>query len=719
MEENLRLLAEKLGLSVRFSDAGLIKKDYEVSEDVIRFIADSLGIKAWTADDVNASLAEIERCRWMRTLDTIYVVEEGDVGFSAVVPVSRLGAAFDIIAAPENSGPGIFGQLSFRVSDTGERYVLDGTELARIELRINTALSFGYYSLTFKMDEDLFFSTLAVAPRRCFENAALSGGKVWGFNIQLYSLKSERNWGVGDFTDLSELVKIAARSGANVIGLNPLNVLNHTYPEDASPYSSLSRLFMNPIYIDIENVPEFMPSDREDNLELIKELRGSELIKYTEVYRLKVKLLGEFYKRFKFGKDQKRQTDYQRFCESKGIDLDKMAVFQCLYDEKCASGWCGGWRAWEKEFQNFNTEAIQKYITSHKERIEFFKFMQFEAERQFDLAHQTAVECGMRLGFYRDLPVGVNSESTEVWSDPELFIPGVGAGAPPDAFFPAGQKWCLGTFNPFVLKEKCYQPFIKILRANMRSAGALRIDHVMGLMRLYIIPDSGTAGTYLYFNFRDMLNIVALESHLNQCMIVGESIGNVPDGFIDTLRARNVYSLGVLWAERFDAGWGDFRSPQQYPEYAFTSIGTHDMAPLRMWWFGYDIALMRSLNIIDNDETQSHAYQKREVDRWKLLHVLDINGVWPEDNLRKGDYIYGEAYPEGIEEAVHRFAARSVSKVFLAQPEDIFHVEKMQNLPGVDRDKHPNWRRKLPVDLEKFETDIAYIRNIRAIRRER
>lgn len=351
MEENLRLLAEKLGLSVRFSDAGLIKKDYEVSEDVIRFIADSLGFKAWTADDVNVSLAEIERRRWMQTLDTIYVVEEGDVSFSAVVPVSRLGAAFDIIAAPENSGPGIFGQLSFRVSDTGERYVLDGTELARIEMRINTALSFGYYSLTFKMDEDLFFSTLAVAPRRCFENAALSGGKVWGFNIQLYSLKSERNWGVGDFTDLSELVKIAARSGANVIGLNPLNVLNHTYPEDASPYSSLSRLFMNPIYIDIENVPEFTPSDREDNLELIKELRGSELIKYTEVYRLKVKLLGEFYKRFKFGKDQKRQTDYQRFCESKGVDLDKMAVFQCLYDEKCASGWCGGWRAWEKSFR--------------------------------------------------------------------------------------------------------------------------------------------------------------------------------------------------------------------------------------------------------------------------------------------------------------------------------------------------------------------------------
>lgn len=719
MDDNLRLLAEKLGVSTRFTDAGLVRKDYEVSEDIIRRIASALGYNAWTSEDVNKSLAEFERRQWSRTLETIYVVEEGNVEFTAVIPSSRLDAAFDIIAAPENSGPGMFGQLAFRINDTGERYVLNDIELARISVRINTAISFGYYNLTFKIDEDVYYATLAVAPRRCYENAALASGKIWGLNVQLYSLKSEHNWGIGDFTDLSELVKISARSGANIIGLNPLNVLNHTYPEDASPYSSLSRLFMNPMYIDIENVPEFLPSDREENAELIKELRESELIRYTEVYQLKVKLLKEFYKRFKFGKDQNRQTDYQRFCESKGVDLDKMATFQCIYDEKCASGWCGGWRAWEKDFQDFNSEAMQKYIAAHKDTIEFFKFMQFETERQFDQAHQTAVECGMRMGFYRDLPVGVSADSTEVWSNPELFIPGVGAGAPPDAFFPAGQKWCLGTFNPFVLKDKCYQPFIKILRANMRFAGALRIDHVMGLMRLYIIPDEGTAGTYLYFNFRDMLNIVALESHLNQCMIVGESIGNVPDGFIDTLRARNVYSLSVLWAERFDAGWGDFRSPQQYPEYAFTSIGTHDMAPLRMWWFGYDIALMRSLDIIDTDEAQAQAYQKREADRWKLLHVLDINGVWPEDNLRKADYLFGEAYPEGIEEAVHRFGARTVSKVFLAQPEDIFHVEKMQNLPGVDRDKHPNWRRKLPVNLEKFEEDIAFIRNIKAIRRER
>ena len=323
----------------------------------------------------------------------------------------------------------------------------------------------------------------------------------------------------------------------------------------------------------------------------------------------------------------------------------------------------------------------------------------------------------MKVGLYRDLAVGVGKDSAELGSDNDLFIRDVGAGAPPDAFFPAGQKWCLGAFNPYVLKERCYEPFIKILRANMNAAGALRIDHVMGLMRLYIIPDNGDAGTYVMYNFKDMLNIVAIESCRNKCQIVGESIGNVPEGFLETLAEKNIYALSVLWAERKDAGWGDFNAPGEYPEKAFMSVGTHDMAPLRMWWFGYDIELMHSLGLMD-EAAKNDAYHKREIDRWKLLSALDANGCWPEDNLRKDNYIYGQGYPEGIEEAVHRFAAKTASKVFLAQLEDILHVEKMQNLPGTDKE-HPNWRRKLPVTLEKLEGDIAYIRNIQAIRRER
>lgn len=719
MEDNLRRLAEKLGIVTKFSDAGLVKKDYEVSEDVIQFIAQKLGYESYVGTELEDSLKMLEEKRWKYTLEKIYVVEQGKIEFDIVLPFSKTTAGYDVMVTPKGSNNGLFGQLDFEISNDKEEYVLNNVTYEKLVIKIHHLFEVGYYDLTFKAGEDLYFTTLAVAPKKCYENEALQNGKVWGFNVQLYSLKSERNWGIGDYTDLADLAKIGAKSGADVIGLNPLNVLNHTYPEDASPYSSLNRLFMNPIYIDIEKVPEFIASDKEKHAELIKELNASELIKYTEVYELKISLLEEMYKRFKFGKDQIRQDEYKAFCKEQGEELEKMAIFQTIYEEKCTGQWCGGWRSWEKEYQDSNSDAIKKYVISHKERIEFFKFLQFEAERQFDTACKVVKDSGMKIGFYRDLAVGVSYDSIEAWSDPDVFIPDVGTGAPPDAFFPGGQKWCLATFNPFVLRDNCYEPFIKILRANMRSAGALRIDHVMGMMRLYVIPNHLESGTYLLFNFADMLNIIAIESHLNKCTIVGESIGNVPEGFMDTMRAKNIYSLGVLWSERYDAGWGDFRSPQDYPEYAFTSVGTHDMTPLKMWWFGHDIELMRSLDIIDSDEAKAGAYKKREVDRWKLLHAMDINGVWPEDNLRKSDYLFGEGYPEGLEEAVHRFMSRTASKVFLAQPEDILHVEKLQNLPGVDRDKHPNWRRKLPVALEKLEQDIAYIRNIQAITKER
>ncbi len=326
----------------------------------------------------------------------------------------------------------------------------------------------------------------------------------------------------------------------------------------------------------------------------------------------------------------------------------------------------------------------------------------------------------MQTGIYRDLPVGVGRDSAEVWSDEGLFLRDSGAGAPPDAFFPTGQKWNLGAFNPFELKAQGYQPFIQIIRAAAQGAGALRLDHIMGLMRLFVIPEAdGKPGTYLMYNFEDMLNIVAIESHLNRCLIVGESIGNIPEGFLDKIAAKNIMSMSVLWSERWDAGWGDFKAPYQYPENVVASVGTHDMSPLKMWWFGYDIALSRQLGITESDEEMRNNYHKREADRWKLLKAMDENQVWPEDNRRHGDYLFGEGYPEGLEEAVHRFMSKSNAKIFLLQPEDIFQVDKQQNMPGTDRDKYPNWRRKLPVNLEDFENSLAYYRNVSAVKRER
>lgn len=711
MNEKLRLLASEIGVATEYSDSGLCARTCSVDDETLRFFIEELGFKAGNDEEIEHSLQQVKNRRWQQVLESIYVRNEENLYFDAVVENDCLNEKFDLKLLNNQNKKAE--QILFEINPTDENY----GKYTKIIVKITSSLKIGYYDFEFSIGGRKYKSVLAVSPLRCYQPQILNENKLWGYAVQLYSLRSRRNWGIGDFTDLSEFIKICGRSGADVVGLNPVNVPNHCFPEEASPYLSVSRLFLNPIYIDVEKVPEFISDDIENFRDKILKLNASETILYGEVYPLKIQVLEKLYLRMQNNKD--RVKSFENFCKEKGEELDNLAAFQCLYEQKWQNHW-GGWRGWEKEYQTPHSAAMQKYRLANKERIGFFKFLQFEAWRQLKSAVDQVSASGLKIGIYRDLAVGVGRDSAEVWGDNGAYLKSSGAGAPPDAFFPTGQKWNLGAFHPIELKERAYKPFIKMLRAAAEGAGALRIDHVMSLMRLFVIPEQGNkSGTYIYYNFADMLNIVALESHLNHCMIVGESIGNVPDGFLERIGEKNIYSMSVLWAERWDAGWGDFKQPDQYPEKVFASIGTHDMAPLKMWWFGYDIALSRQLELTKNDEDMCNAYHKREADRWKLLNALDKAGVWPEDNRRQGDYLYGENYPEGIEEATHRFVAASKAKVFLVQPEDIFQVDKLQNLPGTDRDKHPNWRRKLPVNLEDMEKNPLYIRNIAAIHCER
>lgn len=715
MDEKLQLLADRLGIATAYTDVGLKTGSHQVSEDTVRFFAGVLGFKAGNAGEVARSLRALDNRRWQNVLEPVYVVLQNRKVFDAVVSEAEAEGDFGLTLTSRQTG--VERDVSFVVLTLPESRVVAGKKYQKLEIEITSEVEIGYYDAKLTTAGGTYGTLLAVAPDKCYRMAGLDEKKLWGFSVQLYSLRSRRNWGIGDFTDLYDFVGMCGRCGADIIGLNPVNVLGHCFPEEASPYSSVSRLFLNPIYIDVEKVPEFCPEDRYAVESEIAELNASETIEYGRVYPLKIKVLKALYQRMR--QDPERMREFEKFCRCKGESLENLVTFQALYEDKWQTHW-GGWRAWEKEFRKPTTAAVKKYRKEQAERLDFFKFLQFEAERQLCAVSAHVKDSGLKIGIYRDLPVGVGRDSAELWSDDGLYLRESGAGAPPDIFFPTGQKWNLGAFNPFELKARAYQPFIKIIRAAAEGAGALRLDHVMSLMRLFVIPEAaGAAGTYIMYNFEDMLNIVAIESHLNRCMIVGESIGNIPEGFLDKIAARGIMSMSVLWSERWDAGWGDFKSPYQYPENVVTSVGTHDMAPLKMWWFGYDIALSRQLGIIGSDQEMADNYHKREADRWKLLKALDENQVWPEDNRRHNDYLFGEGYPEGLEEAVHRFMARSNSKIFLVQPEDVFQVDKLQNLPGTDRDKHPNWRRKLPVNLEDMENSLAYYRNVAAIKKER
>ena len=707
MDANLKKLADKLGIATSFCATGLKQQNYNISDKTIKFFISAMGYKANTDKQISDSINEVENKRWRQPLEPIYICNRDNIKIDVVsADLSNIKiAATDCHNQKKD--------LDFEYLGNAESKGLFYKEF----LRITTPLEIGYWDIEVTLSNKKYQSRLAVCPDKCYD-IANKDKKIWGYTIQLYSLKSKHNWGIGDFTDLREFVKICAKDGADIIGINPLNVLSHDYPENASPYQSISREFLNPIYIDVEEVPEFSISDKKELGPILNELRSSDYINYNKVYPLKVQMLKRCFERFLKNNNAQRKKSYDEFCSCKGKALDNLAAFQALYEEQTKLVW-GGWRAWPQEYKNPDSEAVKKYVKANQERVDFFKFMQFEADRQFANVNDEIKRNGLRIGLYRDLAVGVGCDSAEYWSSPDLFIKDAGTGAPPDIFFTAGQKWGLGTFLPQVLKDKKYAPFIRILRANMQNAGALRIDHVMSLMRLYVIPDSSDEGTYLYYNFADMLNLVALESYLNKCVIVGESIGNVPEGFLEALEAKNIHSLSILWAERWDCGWGDFKHPYDYPVNAFASLATHDLAPLKMWWFGYDIELSRSLGLIPDDKAKQESYHKREQDRQKLLQAFDNAGVWPEDRQRSGNYIYGEKYPEGIEEAAERFMSKTSSPVFLAQLEDILHVEKMQNLPGTDIDKHPNWRLKMPVDLENLASDIAYKRCVAAIRKER
>lgn len=710
MSELLKKLADKLNIYTSFTYGGGVIKTSEVSDDQLRFFIENFGYSAKNDEEIQKSLSRIEKKRWQRALEAIYVVQEDEKSFDIVVSEEEAKEAVTVSYALEGETNFLPLDVSFFEEEKREE---GRTSYVRLKVTVAENLAPNYYDVVVKTSKGEYKTILAVAPKQCFALDKKGKEKLFGFALQLYSLKSRRNWGVGDFTDLENMIDVIADSGGDVIGLNPLNVLQHDYPETASPYASVSRLFLNPIYIDVEKVPFYEKEDKDE--QAIWFAKEKENIDYTAVYNAKIRALRRIFERVNAHKQSEYAQEFEKFKKADTGELHKLAVFQAISEERAKNG---GFmpQQWEDVLKSALSGCVEEFVSKHLAEIEFFKFMQFEADRQLRLVEKKIKERQMVIGLYRDLPVGVSKDSAEVWGDKYLYIQGSGAGAPPDNCFPTGQKWGLGAFNPFELKERCYKPFIRILRANMRYAGAVRIDHVMGLSRLYVIPDEGDNGTYIRYNEKDMFNIVALESYLNKCVVVGECIGNVAGGFQERLTARNIYSLGVLWTERHDDS--TFKKPYEYAEKYFASVGTHDMPPLKAWWFGQEIAIMKNLGLFTENEANDR-YKMREYERRILLNVLDQESVWPADKYRQADYLYGEGFPEGIEEAVHAYMAKTNSEVLLFQPEEIFQSMKIQNLPGTDIDKYPNWRSKLPIDIEDIAYSEAYQRNIRAVKKWR
>jgi 4-alpha-glucanotransferase len=572
-------------------------------------------------------------------------------------------------------------------------------------LRLPAALPLGYHRLAVACGGTACETDLIVAPSSCHLPEGLRlGGRSWGLTAQLYGLRSGHNWGIGDFGDLAQLGRDAGRLGAATLGINPLHALFAAEPRHCSPYSPSSRTWLDWLYIDVTAVPGFA----EDEAALatpaaLAAARDAELVDYPAVAALKRPVLEALFRRFRDrGPDHGLAAGFRGFQAEGGEALARFAAFEALHEHFLAAGWPFSWQSWPAALRCPDSAAVREFAQGHLERIAFFQFLQWLADRQLGEAAASGRAGGLGIGLYCDLAVGVSPDGAEAWADQELVAPGVAIGAPPDALSRAGQNWGLAPINPLALRRRCFAPLIAALRANMRHAGILRIDHVMGLQRLYWVPTGSPAtdGAYVSYPFDALLRLVALESRRHGCAVIGEDLGTVPDGFRERMAAANVLSYRVVMFERH--GDGGFAAPGEYPPLAAAAAATHDLATLKGFWLGRDIAWRHRLGLYPDAAAEAAEAEERRRDRRKLLDALAREGLIPPE--RFADFLSAEGEPTytlELGEAILTYLARSRARLALVQLEDVAGEEEQANLPGTF-DAHPNWRRRLSLPLESL-----------------
>ena len=542
--------------------------------------------------------------------------------------------------------------------------------------------------------------------------------RSWGVACQLYSLRSDRNLGMGDFEDLANFAQIAGEAGASFVGVNPLHALFMADAGRFSPYSPSSRRFVNPLYIAIDRLaggPEAIAVLREREPAAFAVLDG-DLVEYAAVGVVKNLLLREvFLQRLEALRDDEA---FEAYCAGGGEALRDFALFEAISARQVAAGSYAGWHSWPEELRSRDLPAVHKLEAEAADEILFHLWLQYTAEEQLAEAQVRAKGAGMRIGLYLDLAVGVSPDGAETWSDPELTVGAARVGSPPDMFNSTGQDWGLAPLSPKALAEREYKPLGDSFDALTRHAGAVRIDHVMGLARLWWIAEGHISadGGYVRYPLGKMLDTIAEASNRNDCLVIGEDLGTVPPGFRATLSEANLLSYRVLYFERNGI---EFLPTSAYPELSLACVSTHDLPTLKGWWLGTDLDL-RAETGRQSPERTAEQREERKRDRRMLIAALKEAGVLPEayDRVASGEDPLPVELAQDIADAVHRFLARAPSLLVTVQIEDMVGSARQPNLPGTTNE-YPNWRIRSAVRLEELAANGGFQSTARAMRDER
>ena len=707
-------LAERMGIESRFRNAkGEI---IETSSETKRSLLTAMGVEATDEVQARGALEGLDRAEWLRPLPVVQVAR-ADAGPPAIELVLPAGMGEITWRLTLEDGADRTGRIAFGDLELIDARTIDGTLLERRRCLLESDLPWGYHRLAIEPGGASMI--LVVTPGKCWLPPALvEGRRLWGISAQLYLLRSGSDWGIGDFGDLRRLVELAAGRGADVIGLNPLHAMFPDDPEHASPYSPASRLLLNILNIDVTAVPELLDCPETRDLiaaeafgQGVQDCRSKHLVDYAGVAAIKISVLERLFDACRGSAEPARWRAFEAFRRERGEVLERNCLFLALREHFAHEDPSrADWHAWPQEYRDPASPAVARFAEENRRRLDFIAWRQWVADEQLGAAAAAAKERGMAVGLYRDLAVGADRAGSETWADAAAVVSGAQVGAPPDIYNPAGQNWGLPPFHPRALWEEGYRSFIELVRANMRHAGGLRIDHAMGLQHLYWVPQGSkpSAGAYVRYPIEDLLGILALESHRHRCLVVGEDLGTVPEGFRERMAEANILSYRVLFFEQ-EPETGAFLPPSAYPAQALAVIGSHDLPTLRGWWEGRDLDLKEQLGLYPEEGEASRQRRARERDRMQLLEALRRERLLPD---------VGEPDIPTLARAAHVFLARTPSVLAMAQIDDLTDEAEPVNVPATS-DEHPNWRRRLSMTLEELAARPRFIDIAEIFRAER
>ena len=710
-EHLLDRAASSFGIDAEFWD--IFGHHHVTSEAAKRAILEARGVDTGSPESLQRSLDDLARLEWERLLPPVVVAgKTGTIELPLSLPSDLLGHTARFTITREDGGKQQFDAGLWDLPQTGS-VEMDGRTWMRKQIRLPIDLPLGYHEIAVEAGGATGSTRYIVTPERAYSEPQLGrGGRAAGIAVSLYGVRSGRNWGCGDFRDLRDVVDwISEELHAGFVALNPLHAIHNRRPFNTSPYLPNCIFYQNFLYLDVEGMPDYQRSRRARALREspaveaeIAELRASPFVEYERVSALKLRCLKLAFCRFlrEWRSGSARAREFDAFRRDEGRLLEDFATY-CALDEHLHRAnpdlWL--WTEWPAGYQDPHSPETAAFRKKHWRAVLFHQYLQWQIDLQLAAAQKHARDRRMSIGLYHDLALATDRFGSDLWAHRAFYVAGCRVGSPPDDFSPEGQDWAFPPPDSARHREDGYRLYAASIRKNCRHGGALRIDHVMRLFRLFWIPDGTHAkdGAYVRELNLDYVRILALESVRNRVVVVGEDLGTVEPVVRETLARFGILSYRLFYFEK--NGRGEFRRNDEYPLQALVSSTTHDLPTLAGFWTGADIDARLAAGLIDETNARTQR-ENRESEKQKMFDVLFGLGLMPEHLPRAA-----QAYPEltgELHNAIVGFLAMTPSQLLAINQEDLTKEQHQQNLPGSTW-QYPNWGRKMRFTIEELRGD--------------